>query len=114
MKLFPPYLDKGSRDLSVDGPVHYLGHLVQWLGWAVPGLVIDFDYGEFLAESVKNMQRELGFTGDDVDGNFGPGTREALALKMKINVDLMETLKYYVVSYRSPGMESSIGWPTAA
>lgn len=82
-KLFPPYLNKGSR-----GPaVVFLQYLLFALGFAVEGMVPDGDYGEKTAASVRNFQIYLYFVGSDRDGNFGPGIRRSLKDRHGIDVD---------------------------
>ena len=86
-KLFPPYLDQGSK-----------GPAVNFLAWLLrnffevenaQGIAYDGDYtrdGE-IAKGVRELQRRLGLTGDDVDGNFGPKTRTLMKDAFCIDVD---------------------------
>lgn len=85
--LLPPYLDFGS-----EGPAvlviqvwlrGVLGHLGKILRVPINGL-----YDELTAEAVQVLQRErLGFTGKDIDGNFGPKTRKAIKEDIGIDFD---------------------------
>ncbi|MES2088252.1 MAG: peptidoglycan-binding protein [Patescibacteria group bacterium] len=84
LPFFPQYLNKGSK-----GPVGTI-RLLQLLllaGGHNAGIVPDGDYGEQTALGVRNLQVEMGFTGDDVDGNFGPKTRAAYKLITGIDIN---------------------------
>ena len=88
--LFPPYLDKGSVDEypnSGAGPVNFLTNLLIVMGFAVEGVEADGEYGEKLTESVRNLQRHLGFAESEVDGNFGPATRVLWAESYGVDVN---------------------------
>ena len=73
-KLFASkFLNKGSK-----GPaVTVLQFALKFEGYARK-IEVDGDYGDETWKAVKKMQRVLGFTGKDVDGHFGPATRQAL------------------------------------
>ncbi len=86
-RIFPPYLDQGSTGAAVN----FLGLILKVFGvCGSDRIVLDGDYtpGGAIAEAVKEFQRELGLTGADVDGNFGPATRAALR---EIDVDTLTT-----------------------
>lgn len=86
--LFPPFLNKGSRDKKDKGPVRRLQEALAVLlpGTAKRiGLVVDGDYGEITATLVTAAQdlvnpilkdNEAGYI--NTDGDFGPATRRAL------------------------------------
>ena len=78
-RLFPPYLNKGSRDVGNAGPVRFLQRYFIACGEGGNGLVADGDYGEKTAEVVKDLQRLINCEEEEVDGNFGPLTRKLLA-----------------------------------
>ena len=82
--LFPPYLNFGSSGAAVDF-LHSILCAKAYGG----GIVRDGEYGEATADAVRSLQRDLGFTGDDVDGNFGPATRAALKAQKLIDVGLI-------------------------
>ncbi|MBI4155666.1 MAG: peptidoglycan-binding protein [Candidatus Zambryskibacteria bacterium] len=107
---FPPYLNKGSRDIYPGGPVHFLGRLLIALRAAVPGFEVDGDYGPKMAESVKELQWRLGFVGDVVDGNFGPGTRAQLDKDFFIDVGSIPSGPGCDVWYIGPGGDEPVFW----
>jgi hypothetical protein len=85
--LFPPYLNKGSKDLGPNGPVRLLQ---EGLSQFFPGtaakirLVVDGNYGDRTEILVIVLQdtvnRKLGNRFEElleVDGNFEPATRTA-------------------------------------
>ncbi|MEK7615129.1 MAG: peptidoglycan-binding protein [Patescibacteria group bacterium] len=80
--LFPPRLDLGSFGGAVDA----LHMLLDGYGFG-EGIVPDLEYGPNTAKSVRALQTHLGFTGEDVDGNFGPATRAALKKQHGFDVD---------------------------
>ncbi len=43
-----------------------------------PRIIADGQFGEQTEIGVKDLQEELGFGGDEVDGKFGPATRAQL------------------------------------
>ena len=82
--LFSPYLDVGSNGTAVD----VLQAILCGLGYG-EDIVRDGDYGEITKQAMMALQRDLGFTGEDVDGNFGPATRAALKEQKGIDVSLI-------------------------
>ena len=79
LPLFPPYLDPGSRGDAV----HFMQQLLSGMGYQTP-------HGLHRGDSVtavKRLQIDLGFAGDDVDGGFGPSTRERFKERTGIDVD---------------------------
>ena len=76
MKYFPPYLDQGSCGPSVI----YLKLLLSKRGFRKGLKPHNPKYDMDTASCVRSLQRFLGFSGkEDLDGNFGPGTRRAYA-----------------------------------
>ncbi len=78
ISLFPEYLEEKSKGGAVTA-------LHQYLCTHGLGGEIEFDciYGPKTTAAVKCLQVEkLDLTGDDVDGKFGPGTREACVGKL--------------------------------
>jgi len=71
---FPPYLNQGSKRAAVAG----LKMLLSRRGFLilVPGRICT-EYDEATAQAVQDLQRYCELRGDDIDGNFGPITREA-------------------------------------
>ncbi len=89
-RIFPPYLDQGSTGAVVN----FLGLILNVLRvYGSDHIILDGDYalGGAIAEAVKELQRELGLTGEEVDGNFGPATRAALKETYRIDVDTLTT-----------------------
>lgn len=81
MKLFPPYLDQGSSGAAVVA-------LQLILMGLFPGQqFVTGEYDEQTTINVVALQTRLGFEGEDIDGNFGPGTRRRLKEQMGIDVD---------------------------
>jgi len=74
-RALPPWLNQGSSGDAVN-------HLMRWCitnkvgRWAM--LELDSEYGRELKVCIEVLQLALGFEGEDVDGNFGQGTRSAL------------------------------------
>jgi peptidoglycan hydrolase-like protein with peptidoglycan-binding domain len=85
-RAFPPYMGKGSN-----GPDVLLVQVAIKTAAArhsaCQGLIPDGDFGEQTELAVKWLQDDLGFTGDDVDGCFGPNTRRRFAAKYGTNFD---------------------------
>ena len=85
MKLFPTYLNKGSR-----GPAVVVLQLLLLAMNESDEVVPDGDYGEKTAQAVASFQEQEGMEGHDIDGNFGPKTRAAFLESTGINVDELE------------------------
>lgn len=80
-KLFPTYLSQGSS-----GPAVFV--LQVWLmgaGFNPVGMIADGIYGPRTVEAVIKLQLDLETV--DVDGEFGPETKQALHLVRGINFD---------------------------
>lgn len=87
--LFPPFLNQGST-----GPaVNLLGLLLIVTENQVEPIVLDGQYpeGGAIAKAVKKFQIDAGFTGEDVDSNFGPKTRLEFWKRYGANVDDLDT-----------------------
>lgn len=80
--LFPPYLNASSHGTAVAFLQQLLSGLFPDLNMEITGI-----HNQASVEVVKHLQRELGFTGEDVDGNFGPGTRKAFHQKYAIDIN---------------------------
>ncbi|MBI2112849.1 hypothetical protein HYT52_04900 [Candidatus Woesearchaeota archaeon] len=76
----------------------------------VPGFEVDGDYEPKMAESVKELQWRLGFVGDVVDGNFGPGTRAQLDKDFFIDVGSIPSGPGCDVWYIGPGGDEPVFW----
>ena len=83
--MFPEYLNKGSKGGAV--ALLQVGLL---MGGFSSRIVVDGDYGEETAIGVKVLQAHIGFAGNDVDGNFGPATRQRLLEKRGININALQ------------------------
>ena len=81
--LFPEHLNKGSRGSAVA-----LLQVILKAGGCDEGdkIVVDGEYGDNTAQAVKEFQEQYGV---EVDGNFGPETREALRREWKLNVNAL-------------------------
>ena len=96
MKVFPPYLDKGSRGTAVLALQCFLVGLGRFNEKVrVDGLIIDGDYGDLTATAVRSLQALFNFDVKDQDGNFGPLTRPEVA-------------------FFAPDQEGEQVWPEAA
>lgn len=79
-----PYLNKGSSG----GAVRWLQSALK-LGGYNYSIDVDGIYGDQTALGVQTLQRALGFKGGDLDGNFGPQTRQALKDQRMIDVEAL-------------------------
>ena len=97
--LFPPYLDVGSCGTHVD-----VLHAILCCRGYGEGIERDGDYGDMTVTAVKELQEDLGFEGDDLDGNFGPKTRRALKKYRGLDVDAIPFSEEYDLdnTWRSP------------
>lgn len=113
VSLFPPFLNKGSKDTCPNGPVRWLQEFLCAAGFAVDGMIADGDYGDKTAESVAAMQHDLGFEDDEADGNCGPKTREAMddILGVDINDIPMGDRTGEVVVFVHPDHTEPQHWP---
>jgi peptidoglycan hydrolase-like protein with peptidoglycan-binding domain len=82
-KLFPEFLDKGSR-----GPaVAVLQLLLKIQDFDLEQtIVVDGDYGDMTAAGVQRLQEYLQI---EQDGNFGPATREAFQVEFAFDLNLL-------------------------
>lgn len=81
-RFFPEYLNQGSSGRAV-----VLLQLMLLFAGYNRNIMADGQYGNETAQGVKNLQMTLGFTGEDVDGHFGPRTRIALCTQQGIDID---------------------------
>lgn len=87
-KLFPPYLNQGSQGT----PVNLLAGWMKSRGYdPADKIIFDGDYtrGGAIAAAVMAFQTDVGFKGEDVDGNFGPKTRAKWKDLTGIDVDAL-------------------------
>ena len=101
LPLLPPYLDPGSRGSGV----LFMQCLLNTLGYETP--VHGLHDGRSV-EAVKELQGDLGFEGDDVDGGFGPATRTQLAERFSISVDLVPAHVDHVTHWCGPEHEGEL------
>lgn len=80
---FPEYLEPGSTDKEA---VALLQTMLLFAGLN-SNIVADGDYGQQTSLGVRRLQEELGFSGDDLDGKFGPKTRHALLTHRGCNIN---------------------------
>ena len=111
-RLYPPYLNKGSHGLAV----RHLQTLLCALGFFPETPTLDGRQEGATTEAIKCLQRRLGFTGEDVDGNFGPGTRSAFFASYKLDVYAIplppkERRRTY---WYCPNRRGKQKWPTKA
>ena len=102
--LFPEFLNIGSRGAAVV----FMQQLLCALNFypeRITGVHTDRS-----VDAVMFLQRKLGFTGGDVDGNFGPGTRLTLYKKCDIEVNLIPARPDDVTHYVAPDGEQGV-WP---
>jgi peptidoglycan hydrolase-like protein with peptidoglycan-binding domain len=85
--LFPQYLEEGSTDTAAIIALQaFLWGMFRQRD-AQPPLEIDGAYGPVTTLWVKELQKTLGFTDDDIDGKFGPKTREAIRFMRCVDFD---------------------------
>ena len=117
--LFPPHLDAGSS-----GPaVRFLQCLLLSLELnAGEDLVPDGEYGPVTVAAVKEFQGEvLGMPEEEIDGNFGPRTRETLFevfgasdSDSGIDVNVIPASAFPgTTTWYGPGTEGPQTWPPA-
>ena len=84
---FPEWMNRiGKEGETAAGPaVMVLQFILLGMGLYHEPITSRYDYNT--AEAVELLQKKLGFTGDDVDGNFGQGMREALAEQLGIDIN---------------------------
>jgi len=103
---FPQWLNakrpasEGQEEVISHGPVIWFLQWVLQNSFTFVGELTGI-YDEATVAAVKLLQARLGFKGEDVDGDFGQSTREALARKFGIDVqaltfDLMSQAKNQV------------------
>lgn len=92
--LFPPYLNAKTADglRSHGAAVTALQKAINIVNGVMmsgdkPKLEESGIYDDSTEERVLYLQEWLGFTGNDVDGNFGPATRERLIAHAQININ---------------------------
>lgn len=83
--LFPKYLNQGSKGRAV----MVLQIILTVLGFGDENLECTGIYDVNTANAVRRLQVHCGFTGENVDGNFGPDTRLAFLARYKININLL-------------------------
>ena len=109
---FPPYLREGSKDhYKGKGPVSFLGRILIVLDFVVPGFEADGEYGPKTTESVKLLQEHMGFPEHQRDGHFDPPTREAMHIRLGIDISKIPSLKVGEgVDYVGPGGKEKGRW----
>lgn len=78
--LFPEFLNRGSHGQAAA----MLQLLLTNYRLAAEGLVLDGEYGDVTAKSVRRIQKRHGLA---QDGNFGPDTRKAFAKETGFDVN---------------------------
>jgi hypothetical protein len=107
--LFPPYLNEGSYGEAVLVMQILLNMLDPLFQLELTGV-----HTGRSVDAVRRLQHVLGFTGENVDGNFGPGTRRAMRLRLSIDVDAVPwpvpTTEPYTM-WIGPDHEGIRRWP---
>jgi peptidoglycan hydrolase-like protein with peptidoglycan-binding domain len=103
MRLFPEYLNKGSR-----GPAVVVLQIILLARGYNPQIIPDGEYGEQTALGVKQLQTDLRV---DQDGHFGPATRAALLKESALDVNSLTSNLFQgeTVSARSEEEQDSRG-----
>ena len=117
MKVFPPYLDKGSRGTAVLALQCFLVGLGRFNEKVrVDGLIIDGDYGDLTATAVRSLQALFNFDVKDQDGNFGPLTRPEVAANFGFDADAIDVSPEMAGTtfFFAPDQEGEQVWPEAA
>ena len=110
--LFPPFLNAGSYGDAVT----VLQILLIVIDPECHGLEVTGIHAGWSVKAVKRLQIRLGFTGKDVNGNFGPGTRAALKEELGMDVDCVPVPKSVLVDYTQwmgPHHEGEALWTDA-
>lgn len=109
-KLFPPNLDKGSNGDAV----LVLQMLLNMIDPEFPVELTGRHSGRSVEAVRRLQQNRLGFKGDDVDGNFGPGTRLAMKRVFSLDVDAIPwpraILRLYT-EWVGPSHGGTARWP---
>jgi len=96
--LLPEHLNAGSKRSAVEWFVQW-AHSERYLqAWQAVSLTIE----EQFEKAVRNLQEKLGYEGDKVDGNLGPGTREDAQTKLGIRFDDIPMLPGQITFWRHP------------
>ena len=92
--LYPEWLNADSKGAAVRDLQQRLNKWADTLGLssAPPGnilfpLVVNGEYTSVVTVAVAMVQAELGFRGDDIDGNFGQGTRARVKERFGIDIN---------------------------
>jgi|GEM_PF-2762308 hypothetical protein len=119
--LFPPHLDKGSRDTGPNGPVRFLQNLLianlPEVARAI-GLIPDGDYGDKTLALVVFVQYLAAREGydvepDNIDGHLGPITRKGLLAEWHLALDKIPAQAGGECLYMGPGFTEPKPWPPA-
>ena len=105
----PRFMQKGS-----EGPHVTLLHIfLSGAGLGYPPLNMDGGYGDITIERVQILQKRVGFKGEDLDGRFGPATRQALKDKCHFDFDLVAEAKPGMTKFVQPNGEV-VSWESSA
>ncbi len=108
--LFPPYLQEGSVGTQVIALQAYLlGTFPQSEG--LSPLEVTGVYDQVTTAYTVLLQRKLGFTGEDLDGKFGPKTREALRKQRGVDFDKFKVEQRFLDGTVYVGPDGKLTWP---
>ena len=102
MKIFPPFLNQGSR-----GPAVRVLQCLLHGRHDSPNVTGNYD--EATGNAVKTLQVELGFRDGDVDGNFGPATRAAFSAQFGVDVDSLMIFDFTGPTYYRMSDSEKVG-----
>jgi len=113
--LFPPYLDhRGAHKDEGDSSSGLAIFCLKLLLHGTPffeGYELNGEFDDELVATIKRLQENLGFTGADVDGCFGQGTREAFLARFGVDINALPlALIAQPTKARQPDGQM-IGWP---
>ena len=120
--MFPPYLDHkdahdGEGESSSGLAVLVLKCLLFDTKYYRQGnfFIIDTIFDDRLIDAIKALQRDLGFTGKDVDGCFGQGTRAKLKQRADVDIDVDAIPDFGIGVHTKARMPDGdlIDWPPA-
>ena len=112
----PPYMQPGSSDTDPNGG--FVSKILEILDdWALDELDQTFEvvhdgiYGDVMKELVKAFQEHSGFESEDVDGYFGPVTREGFEDRFDVSLlAIAQSCKGSTTFIQPDGSSHIVNW----